>query len=152
MVEDRTTVGGSADERCALCLLTDSPDGVLGRAGLSVAYTDDDLVGLVPVELPGVYVAPRAHVGALFGVPGLAAVVLAALRRVVEEVKSSYGVADAAVEPVTQVPSSEGHLCYHVRPVVPDDGASAWPDLPARAERLAACLRRPAAPFPPVQR
>lgn len=128
---------------CALCCLSAPFDeNLLSRAGFLVAYIDDDVIGIVPADRPGVLVAPRRHTPDLFAEPERSAPVLAALRRMVEEVKISYGVAEATVEPITDLPAASGHVCYHVAPVAADDGTDTPFDLPTRARRVADALRR----------
>jgi len=116
----------------------------LPQGDVVVAYVDDDLLGLVPGDRPGVLLAVRAQEGVTGGSGRPSAVMLAALRVVVEEVRSLYGVTHARIEPATHVPSAGGHLCYHVRPVFGLVRGKV-PGPAARAERLADSLCRHAA-------
>lgn len=127
---------------CLLCQAArPSEAGALRDAGFVVAFVDSDLIALVAADRPGVLVAPRRHDTALFADPQLSAPVLAALRRMIEEVKLSYGVASARIEVVTGPPAKEGHLCYHVVPVG-GEGTKGRFELATRARRAADALRR----------
>ncbi|MBO0727843.1 MAG: hypothetical protein J2P57_01205 [Acidimicrobiaceae bacterium] len=133
-------------EGCALCQLRPmSEGGQVGQSGVLLAYVDDQLLGLVANDRPGVLVAPRAHAGVPFDAPARSAVLLAGLRRVAEGAKAAYGVAEVAIEPVTDIPDAKGHVCYHLRPVLPAGESPAPSDRDARVRWLADTLRRHAA-------
>ncbi len=148
MVED--VVNGAAWGRgCVLCT---TPDRLAGgpvappapshdlrsrRGGIAteptvgqspLAYADDELVAFVAADLPGVLVAPRAHVEGLGRMPGFAGAFLGALRRAVTVVQSAYGAEGAMVEPTIAVPGAAGHVCYRVVASLPGGGA---PSVPA---------------------
>jgi hypothetical protein len=119
---DVTTVT-MTDAECALCAVGETSAGHPEPEAPStvVAYLDDELIALLEPGLLGVLLAPRSHVQGLATQPGLSAVFLAALRRAVTEVQSSYGTSGAMVKPTTDVPGASGHVCYHVVPTMRDE-------------------------------
>lgn len=116
-------------------------------AGVVIAYVDNELIGLVTPERPGLSLAPREHVARLFDVPGRSAALLASLRLLVGEVKSTYGVDEARIEPTTDLPGAAGHVCFNVVPVLAGE-VEVPSDVPTRVAALAEALRRPAAGRP----
>ena len=102
---------------CALCRAAREPRPA--PAG-TVVLAVDDLVALVDEHVPGVLVAPRAHMEGLTTAPVEAGVVLGALRRVAITVQSSYGASRTSIEPTTELAGAAGHVCYRVVPVAGD--------------------------------
>lgn len=130
---------------CALCQLGASVEGDrLPRADVVVAYVDDELIGLIPSDRPGMSLAPREHTGGLGDTVQASATILAPLRRLVEEVKSSYGVAEATIEPTTELPGAAGHVYYQVVPVLAGE-VDVPSDTSTRVAALADTLRHAAA-------
>jgi hypothetical protein len=138
-----TVVDSDVTAVCALCAVAQPTMELLAAEPGSriVAYLDSELIALLEPGVPGVMLAPRSHVKGLSTSPGLSAVFLAALRRAVTEVQSSYGTSGAMIEPSTEVPGAAGHVCYHVVPTLRDESSTPpEPDLLAEARGLAVAL------------
>lgn len=130
-----------------LCQLEEVPAAGGMPAGRFVAaYADDELFGLVLPGRPGVLVAPRAHVSLLPAQPARAAAILATLRLVLEDVKEAYGVGEAEITPLTDLPGAAGHLCYGLAPVGLVEGAETPADPALLASRLANTLKQRTTP------
>lgn len=124
-------------ERCALCSVTFRSD-ISNLSGCGeVAYVDDDVVALIDRNLPGVVVAPRAHVAAL-ATTARPAAVLAALRRAALHVETWYEAADVEITPVTDLSGAVGHVGYHVVPAASDRVALPRDHEPAAEARYLA--------------
>jgi hypothetical protein len=134
---------------CVLCQLGGVAEGgQLPGTDLVVAYVDDELIGLVPTERPGVLLAPREHIQVLPRTPEASAAILAPLRQLVEQVRSFYGVTEAKIEPTTDLPKAPGHVCFHVTPDGNGGGSPRSYDIEVRVNALAEGLRRNAAAHP----
>ena len=115
---------GTDRTECALCVLGDSPAGRLtADDAIAVVARDDDVVTLVQFGLPGVFLTPRHHIATLSVLPDQSAAMLAALQRTAAEVVSSSAASGAMIEATTDVPGAKGHVCYHVVPTLPEQGA-----------------------------
>jgi len=135
----------TSHEDCALCQLTGGSVGSqLPSAEAVIAYIDAELIGLIPEGGPGVLLALREHTGTLSDTPERSAAILAPLRRIVERVKSSYGVDEATILPTTDLAGAAGHVCYRVVPVLAGR-SDVQSDTATRAAELAETLRRAAA-------
>ncbi len=129
---------------CGLCALRTSDIPLEGLSGgASVAYRDDDVMALVVPGHPGALVVPSRHVKSLSALPATSGVILAALRRAVRAVESSYQVAGVTIEPTTDVGHADGHVAYWVIPTLPATISTPDTDEQAEAVRcdLAAYLR-----------
>ena len=122
--------------------------GQLPGTDLVVAYVDDELIGLIPTERPGVLLAPREHIQTLSATPERSAAILAPLRQLVEQVQSFYGVTEATIEHTTDLPKAPGHVVYHVTPDGQGGGSPPSSDAQVRLVALAERLRRNAAARP----
>ncbi|MGH9083645.1 MAG: hypothetical protein ACRDY3_10975 [Acidimicrobiales bacterium] len=85
-----------------------------GTSRTLIAYADDHLVAVIEHGMPGVLVAPRAHVEGLAMAPGEGGIVLGALRRAASTVRSCFGADGTTIEPTTELPGAPGHVCYRV--------------------------------------
>lgn len=83
---------------------------------------DGDVFVISERELPGLIVVPRRHIGGLeeLSIPERASI-LAAVRRATLAVKEENPWSTPGVLARTDLPASEGHLCFQVLPRVPDD-------------------------------
>lgn len=112
-----------------------------------MAYADDDVVVVIDPTSTGILVAPRAHVTSLSMTAG-PAWVLTAIRRAVLHLEEWYQTASAAVDSVTDMPGSVGHVCYRVMPTSNASRgrppAPVHDELDAQARDLAHRLRTPA--------
>jgi hypothetical protein len=125
---------------CALCALAEAKNERRGSgddSDLVVAYVDDDSVVLLPTRQNGALVAPRRHVDGISTLTGHAlSNFLAALRRTAESVKALVGGSGAAIEPCSEVPMAEGHVCFRVASVSVGAPLSGSSDVHERADRL----------------
>jgi diadenosine tetraphosphate (Ap4A) HIT family hydrolase len=87
----------------------------------TVAYRDDELMALVVHGYPGALVVPRRHVRNLADAPRTSGTILAALRRAVRAVASSYATSGATVEPTIAMSHAPGHVAYWVIPTAPTE-------------------------------
>lgn len=133
---------GDVASGCFLCDAVEpvaSPAPADGDEHLTV-YADDQLVALLEPALPGVLLAPRAHVPGMGQMPGLAGAFLAALRRTVTVVQSAYGASGAMIEPSTVLAGASGHVAYRVVPTLRYDPAGEQMVPPLGLATLAQCL------------
>src|SRR5271157_2694552 len=80
-------------------------------------YIDEDVVVISGLELDGLVVVPRQHVGGLDELSDLGrAHVLAALRRATRSVLKRDSGSATTVVMITDAPASEGHACFQVLP------------------------------------
>lgn len=137
--------GNRKCDECALCdagQLSESSCVLSGTTAL-VAYHDDELIALLQPGVPGMLLAPRAHIASLSTLPQFSAVFLAALRCAVSQVQTTYGTSHTLIEPKNSIPGAVGHICYHVVPTPSRESSQAEPlDLVAEARRVAEALRR----------
>jgi hypothetical protein len=83
---------------------------------------DEDVFVISGPELRGRIVVPRWHIGALeeLSIPQRARI-LAAVRRATRCVGEENPWSTPRILPRTDLPASEGHLCFHVLPSVADE-------------------------------
>lgn len=135
-------VGLGEREGCVLCSVAlERSRRPQAARELEIVYVDDELIALLRPGLPGVLLAPRPHLEALTTLPGRGADFLAALRRIVAVVQSSYGASGAMIEPTTDVPGASGHICYQVVPSSGTGRRQGAPDPAIQATRIADALR-----------
>lgn len=109
---------------CAFCALCTPPSGAEANLDSArVVWRDDDLVLFVVAGRPGVLLVPRQHVRCLSPSLIFSGALLASLRRAVRAVESWYHVG-AAVNPVIEIPSAPGHVCYWVVPAAQGTGSA----------------------------
>jgi hypothetical protein len=92
-------------------------------------FFDEDTFVIRGPALQGLIVIPRRHIGALeeLSIPQRAKI-LAAVRRATRRVREENPWSTPRILPRTDLPASEGHLCFHVQPRVTDDAkATALP-------------------------
>jgi hypothetical protein len=137
----------AAPAHCALCALAKATnesrggrdDHVVGSldADVVVAYVDDDAVVLLPTRLSGVLVAPRRHVDGISTLTEHAlSNFLAALRRTAESVKAMVGGSGPAIEPYSEIPMTEGHICFRVASESTGPSPSGVSEVQERADRI----------------
>ena len=109
------TDGANFHGECASCV---TAGRAIDRRTQGVAdYVDDDVVVISGPGTEGWVVVPRRHVTVLEELPVLRrANVLAALRRAAQSVRVRNPGSAARVVAITDLPTSEGHVCFHVSP------------------------------------
>ncbi len=87
--------------------------------------TDSDVLVTSGPEFAGMVVFPRSHVGGLEELPiPQRAKVLAAVRRATRSVGQENPWSTPRIVVRTDLPASEGHMCFHVLPSVPESASA----------------------------
>jgi hypothetical protein len=137
----------AAPGHCALCALaqgTNEPrgtpdDDVVGSVDedVVVAYVDDDAVVMLPTRASGVLVAPRRHVDGISSLTEHAlSNFLAALRRTAESLRVIVGGSGPAIEPYSEIPMTEGHICFRLASESTGPSPSGASEVRERADRI----------------
>lgn len=114
--------GNTSRGRCGSCTTVQQ---IANRATSDVTGTfDEDFVVITGPEVDGMVVVPRRHIHGLDQLPALRrAHVLAALQRAARSVREGNPRSASRIVALADLPSSEGHVCFHVQPCAPDDAA-----------------------------
>lgn len=133
---------------CPLCALEGEATGERALGTRLVAHADTDTVVLVGPDAADVLVASRRHLVKLARTSDVAAPPLAAMRVVVNVMRSALGAAGATIEPTLEI-GGPGHVSFRVVPTTSDLGHDApSPDVETMVALLAGALasvRRPVA-------
>ncbi len=114
------SASAETDRQCTLCAaMQPSVNRSGSESSAVVVYLDDVLIALRDPCQAGLVFAPRSHAGVLSIEPSQTAAFLAAMRRVVLAMQSTYGWTDATIQP-SELSGASGHVCYQVIPDVPD--------------------------------
>jgi len=107
--------GSTLNGECASCVTAQRAAERSSQRGTD--YVDEDVVVISEPKLEGWVVVPRRHVSVLEELSILRrANVLAALRRAAQSVRARNPGSPARVVAMTDLPTSEGHVCFHVVP------------------------------------
>ncbi len=106
------------DRYCTLCAAV-QPSSARPGSEAVVVYLDDVLIALRDPCQAGLLFAPCSHVSVLSTEPSQTAAFLAAMRKVVMAMRSTYGWTDSTIQP-RELSEASGHVCYQVIPSPPD--------------------------------
>ena len=106
---------GTPREQCSLCATARRAAEL--RTGYGTECVDEDVVVISGAELEGLVILPRLHVGGLEELSITSrANVLAAVQRAARSVKEKSPWSAASVLALTDLPTSQGHMCIQVLP------------------------------------